>query len=330
MPKIVRFHEFGDASVLKLDELPLTEPKQDEVRIKVKAIGLNRAEVVFREGRYLERPKELPSLIGYEASGIIDALGPGVRDFAPGDKVSTIPAFSMNQYGVYGEYATVPARALAHFPDNLTFEEATSIWMQYLTAYGALVDIAQIEAGQHVLISAASSSVGLAAIEICLHEKAIPIATTRTKAKKEQLLESGAGAVIVTDEEDLAEAVSKITDGKGADIVFDPVAGKFLKECAKATARGGTIFEYGALSTQPCLFPLFEALQKGLNIRGYTLFEITSDPHRMEKGKNYVYDLLKKGTFKPKIDQIFSLEEIQKAHRHMESNTQLGKIVVIV
>jgi NADPH:quinone reductase-like Zn-dependent oxidoreductase len=330
MPKIVRFHEFGDASVLKLDEMPMPEPKSDEVRIKVKAIGLNRAEVVFREGMYLERPKNLPSLIGYEASGLVDAIGQGVSGFKANDKVSTIPAFSMNQYGVYGEYAIVPARALSHYPEHLSFEEATSIWMQYMTAYGALIDIAKIKEGDYVLISAASSSVGLAAIEICLHHKAIPIATTRTSAKKSQLLEAGAHAVIVTDDQDLAEEVNKITNGKGVNYVFDPVAGKFLKECAKATAHGGTIFEYGVLSKQPCIFPLFEALQKGLTVRGYTLFEITSDPNRMERGKKYVFDRLQDKTFKPKIDKTFSLANIQEAHKHMESNTQTGKIVVTV
>lgn len=330
MPKIVRFHEFGDASVLKLDEMPLPEPKSGEVRIQVKALGLNRAEVFFREGLYLERPKNLPSLIGYEASGIVDGLGPDVTGFRVGDKVSSIPAFSMTQYGVYGEYAIIPARALAHYPEHLSFEEATSIWMQYMTAYGALVDIAQIKEGDYVLISAASSSVGLAAIEICLFHKAIPIATTRTSVKKNQLLEAGAYAVIVTDEQDLTEEVNKITDGKGVNYVFDPVAGKFLKEIAKATAHGGTIFEYGALSKQPCLFPLFESLQKGLIVRGYTLFEITSDPNRMNNGKKYVYDRLQEKTFKPIIDKTFSLSNIQEAHKHMESNTQTGKIVVTI
>ncbi len=330
MPKIVRFHEFGDASVLKFDELPLPEPKSGEVRIKVKAIGLNRAEVVFREGRYLERPKELPSLIGYEASGMVDCVAEDVSEFKINDKVSTIPAFSMAQYGVYGEYAIVPARALAHYPEHLSFEEATSIWMQYLTAYGALVDIAQIKEGDYVLISAASSSVGLAAIEICLFHKAIPIATTRTNSKKEELLKAGAYAVVVTDEQDLAIEVNKITNGKGVNYVFDPVAGKFLKECAKSTAHGGTIFEYGALSNQPCLFPLFESLQKGLIVRGYTLFEITSDPNRMTRGKKYVYDRLQEKTFKPIIDKTFSLSDIQEAHKHMESNTQTGKIVVTI
>ncbi len=119
MPKIVRFHETGGAEVLKIEDLPLTQPGEGEVRLKVEAIGLNRAEVMFRQGRYLDAP-ELPSRLGYEAAGIIDAVGPGTSNIRVGDRVSTIPAFSMGKHGVYGESATVPNYAVARYPDNLS------------------------------------------------------------------------------------------------------------------------------------------------------------------------------------------------------------------
>ncbi len=143
MPKIIRFHETGSADVLKIEDLPLTEPGDGEVRLKVEAISLNRAELMFRRGQYLEDP-ELPSRLGYEAAGIIDAVGPGTSDVQIGDRVSTIPAFSMGKYGVYGESAIVPNHAVAQYPDNLSATEGASIWMQYLTAYGALIDIGQL------------------------------------------------------------------------------------------------------------------------------------------------------------------------------------------
>jgi NADPH:quinone reductase-like Zn-dependent oxidoreductase len=136
--KIVRFHQTGGAEVLKLDELPLPEPATGEVRIRVKAIGLNRAEVMFRLGRYLVQP-ELPAKLGYEASGIVEAVGPGVDRSWIGKTVSTVPAFAADKYGVYGEVAIVPVHAIAVYPDKLSYEEGTSIWMQYLTAYGALI-----------------------------------------------------------------------------------------------------------------------------------------------------------------------------------------------
>lgn len=329
MPKIVRFHETGAAEVLKLEELPLTEPGPGEVRLQVAAIGLNRAEVMFRQGQYLETP-EMPSRIGYEAAGTVDAVGPGVSGIQIGDRVSTIPSFAMGRYGVYGESAIVPATAVAPYPEHLSPLEGTAIWMQYLTAFGALVEFGRIKMGDPVLITAASSSVGLAAIQITKAAGALAIATTRGADKKQFLLDAGADQVIVTDEEDLVKRVMAMTDGKGARIVFDPVAGPFLETLAAATATGGTIFEYGALSTQPTPFPLFAVLGKGLTLRGYTLFEIVRDPEKLARGKKYIYDGLKSGALKPHIDRTFPLAAIVEAHRYMESNRQTGKIVVKV
>src|SRR5579883_3058402 len=117
MPKIVRFEKTGSADVLQIFDEPPAQPGDGEVRIRVEAIGLNRAEVLFRQGLYLEKP-EFPARIGYEAAGVVEALGSGVKGFKIGDKVSTIPSFQMSKYGVYGESAIVPAQALAHYPEN--------------------------------------------------------------------------------------------------------------------------------------------------------------------------------------------------------------------
>ncbi len=327
--KIVRFHQLGGAEVLQVDELPLPEPGPGEVRLRVKAIGLNRAEVLFRMGRYLAQPV-LPSKIGYEASGTVEAAGEGVDPAWVGKVASTVPAFPADKYGVYGEVAVVPVSALAEYPKQLSFEEGTSIWMQYLTAYGALVMYGKLGPGDFALITAASSSVGLAAIEIARVQGAVSIATTRTSAKKAELLAAGADHVIATEEEDLVARVMEITGGKGARIVFDPVGGKGLETLAAATAASGTIFEYGALATEPTPFPLFTALSKHLTIKGYTLFEVIMNAEEFAKGKKYVYDHLAAGDFKPRIDKTFPLAEIVAAHRYMESNAQIGKIVVTV
>lgn len=327
--KIVRFHELGDAGVLRLDEMPLPEPGAGEVRLRVKAIGLNRAEVMFRMGRYLVAPV-LPSKLGYEASGVVEAVGEGVDAAWVGKTVSTVPAFPVDKYGVYGEVAVVPVEALAEYPAHLTAEEGTSIWMQYLTAYGALVMQGKVRAGDYVVITAASSSVGLAAIEIVKAEGGVSIATTRTSAKKAELLELGADHVIATEEEDLVARVMEITGGKGARVVFDPVAGKGLETLAAATAMGGIVFEYGALAMEATPYPLMAALSRGIWVKGYTLFEVVMDAQAFAAGKTYVYDKLASGAFKPKIARTFRLSEIVEAHRFMEGNTQVGKIVVVV
>jgi NADPH:quinone reductase-like Zn-dependent oxidoreductase len=327
--KIVRFHKTGDAEVLQLETLPTPEPAAGEIRLRVKAIGLNRAEVMFRRGQYLVQPK-LPSLLGYEASGTIEAVGPGVSTSLIGKTVSSVPAFPANQYGVYGEVAIVPVSAIAEYPTSLTYEQGTSIWMQYLTAYGALIQQGRLTKGDFVLITAASSSVGLAAIQIAKAEGAISIATTRTSQKKAELLALGADFVIATEDEDLAARVHEITSGKGTRIAFDPIGGQGLETIGAAASVSGIIFEYGALSTEPTPYPLFAALSKHLTIKGYTLFEVIADPEVFAKAKQYVFDHLQSGTFNPRIDKTFPLDQIVAAHRYMESNAQIGKIVVTV
>lgn len=329
MPKIVRFHETGGAEVLKLEELPLAEPGKGEVRLKVEAIGLNRAEIMFRKGQYLETP-QLPSRLGYEAAGVIDAIGPEVTDLQIGDRVSTIPSFPMGQYGVYGESAIVPAYAAAKYPDTLSAIEGAAIWMQYMTAFGALIQYGNIQKNDAILITAASSSVGLAAIQIVNAAEGVAIVTTRGADKKAFLLEVGADHVIVTDEEDLVERGMSLTSGKGVRLVFDPVAGPLLEQLAAVTAPGGIIFEYGALAPHPTPFPLFPALAKGLTVRGYTLFEIVKNPEMLKQGKEYIYRGLESGSLQPIIDRTFPLADIVEAHRYMTSNQQKGKIVVTV
>jgi NADPH:quinone reductase-like Zn-dependent oxidoreductase len=226
--------------------------------------------------------------------------------------------------------AIVPVGAIAEYPSRLSNEEGTSIWMQYLTAYGALIAQGHVAKGDFVLITAASSSVGLAAIEIARAEGAVSIATTRTSAKKAELFSAGADYVIATEEEDLVARVNEITGGKGARIVFDPVAGKGLEILAAAAAPNGIIFEYGALAAEATPFPLFAVLSKHLTVKGYTLFELVSDPAAVAIAKKYVFDKLAAGEFKPRVDKTFPLSEIVAAHRYMESNAQIGKIVVVV
>jgi len=327
MSNVARFHQTGGPDVLQLDEMDITAPQADEVLIRINTIGLNRAEVMFRQGQYLETP-ELPARLGYEASGIIEQIGPNISQFSIGDKVNVIPAFSMNQYGTYAEKAVLPVHAVVNQPDNISDSEAAALWMQYLTAWGALIDIGQLTEGQTLLIPAASSSVGLAAIQIANQVGAIPVAVTRTADKKDLLLEHGAKHVIVSESQQIAEQVMLITGGKGADMVFDPVAGPALNDLANACGHFAQVIVYGALSTENTPFPLFAALAKGLTFRGYTLFEFTQDAERLQRGVEFIKKGLAAGHLKPIIAKTFSLDDIVAAHQYMESNQQVGKIIV--
>jgi len=328
VPKIIRFHAIGGPENLKLEELPARQPSEGEVKLRVQAVGLNRAEALFLRGVYGGTP-ELPSRIGYEAAGVVEAVGPGVDASWIGKSVATVPGLSMSKNGVLGEEAIVPAILLGEYPAKLSPIEAAAIWMQYLTAYGALVTFGGVKRGEFVLITAASSSVGLAAIQIANAEGAIPIAVTRKSNKRAELLSLGAAHVIASEEEDLVKLVNEITAGKGARIVFDPVGGPGVEKLAQAAAFEGIIFEYGGLSMQPTPFPMI-ALGKGLAIRGYTMTEIRQDAPLLKIAKQYVFDRLADGRFHPKIAKTFPLAQSVEAYQYLESNQQVGKVVIAV
>ena len=325
MPKAIRFNRLGGPEVLHMEDLPERQPGPGEVLLKVEAVGLNRGESMYYHGFYMEKVN-LPSGLGYEAFGKVIAVGPEVDPTLIDKRFGTIPGYSMNQYPVLVEEAIVPASVLAAVPDSFSVVEGAAVWMQYCTAYGALVPFGKVAAGDFVIITAASSSVGLAAIQIVKAQRGISIATTRTSDKKEQLIALGADHVIVTEEEDLVALVQSITGGKGARVVFDPVGGDFINTLAQATANGGTIFLYGMLSGKPTPFPM-AAFGRTIGIFGYTFGELRGAPE-WETMKKYIYDRLADGSFKPEIARTFPFEQTVEAYRYLESNKQIGKIVI--
>ncbi|MCL7424921.1 zinc-dependent alcohol dehydrogenase family protein [Streptomyces sp. YS415] len=330
MVKAVRFHELGGPEVLRLEEVGVADPGPGELRVRVEAIGLNRAEALFRSGRYIEPVKEFPAGLGAEAAGVVEAVGPDVTGFQIGAPVSVVPAFSMNDYGVYAERAIVPARAVLPRPAGLGATEGAAVWMPFLTAYGALVEVGGVRAGDTVVLTAASSSVGLAAIQVARRVGAVPVATTRTRAKRQALIEAGAAEVIVTGEESVVDRVRAVTGGRGAEFVLDAVAGPGVTDLARVVAPGGTLFVYGALSGEATPYPGIDLGLPALNMRAYTVLETTRDPLRLRRAEAFVASGLSSGAFAPAVDRVFPLEEIVEAHRYLEAGGQVGKIVVTV
>ena len=328
MPTLIRFQRTGGPDVLQYDETATRPLETGEIRLKVEAIGINRAEIMFRQGHYIEPPK-FPSPLGYEAAGVIEEVAPGVEGFAPGDRAAVIPAFSMSRYGTYGDSVVLPAFAMVRTPPQLTSVEAAACWMQYMTAF-MLIEFGGMKEGSDVLICAAASSVGLAAIQLANAMGAHPIATTRNQAKVQPLLDAGAAAVINTRQSKTAREVMRLTHGKGADIIFDPVAGPGLMENCDAAAQGANVFVYGALSPEPTPFPLLAGISKCLTFRTYALMLITTNPERLARAKAWVLGGLEKGKLKPVISKIFTFRQMADAHRYMESSEQIGKIVVTV
>jgi NADPH:quinone reductase-like Zn-dependent oxidoreductase len=220
---------------------------------------------------------------------------------------------------------------LAETPAGLSVEESAAIWMQYVTAYGGLVFAGEMKRGDHVIITAASSSVGLAAIEIVKDMGGVSIATTRTSKKKDELKQLGADHVIATEEEDIVARVKEITGGKGAAVIFDSIAGQFIETLAKCAAMYCRMVEYGGLSLEPAPFPFRAALHKQLTLRGYTLVQVTADPVKRAEAVKYVTEKIAAKILRPKIAKVFrGLEQLPAAQDYMETNAQVGKVVVVL
>jgi NADPH:quinone reductase-like Zn-dependent oxidoreductase len=329
MSRTIQFAKAGGPEVLEFVEQQVRAPGPNEVRINVKAIGINRAEAMWRTDIYIE-PVKFPAGLGYEAAGVVDAVGPGVSGIAVGDDVSVIPSFSMNQYSTYGEVIIAPDYAVVKHPKTLSYTDAASVWMMFVTAYGALIEDAKVTKGDFVIIPAASSSVGLAAIQIANYAGATTIALTRTSEKRGQLLEAGAAHVIATEESDLVQEVMRITGGNGARVAFDPVGGPTFAKLIAALSFGGIAFIYGALSTEVTPLPVLDMIAKVTTVKAHNIWLTSGDETRRKAAVEFVLKGLESGALKPVIDRTFKFDDIVEVHRYLEKNGQFGKIVVTV
>jgi NADPH:quinone reductase-like Zn-dependent oxidoreductase len=330
MSKVIRFHQTGGTEVLKLEERAVPEPQAREVLVKIHASALNRAGLLYLQGAYAYQP-QFPSMLGDEAVGVIEKVGSEADRFSVGDRVSILSSTNMITNGTHAEHTVVPVHAVIPAPEALDDLSAAALWVAYLTAYGAIVEGANLQPGQAAVITAASSSSGIAGIQIVKDLGGVAIATTRTSKKKQQLLDVGADYIIATEEEDVTARILEITQGKGAKVIFDPIGGEMLAKLAAATASGGDIYEYGVLEAgslaTTLTVPLFYMLSKRLQF--FNLLDLLADPARLEKGRAWIQAALKRGVVKPIIDRVFKLDKTVEALRYMESNQQFGKIVVV-
>ncbi|MFJ8386562.1 zinc-dependent alcohol dehydrogenase family protein [Streptomyces sp. NPDC094438] len=325
--KAVLFHETGGPEVLRIEEVPLAQPGPGEVLFRVEAIGLNRAEALFRAGAYYYPPTLPGSRLGYEAAGMVEAVGEGVTAFAPGDAVMSAANFDFGVHGVYGERVVLPEESVVRSPDGVDAVTSAAVWLTYSTAYGGLVETGGMAPGDHVVITGASSGVGTAAIQTALRMGAIPIAATRGEAKRRQLLELGAAHVIATETEDLVKEVKRITGGQGARLAFDAVGGPGFATLGNALVPGGTAILYGWLDPRPIEL----SMNWPLTVHTYANGVLTREEGFRRRAAAFIGSGLTNGTLEPVIAETFDgLERMGEAHRLMESNTHTGKIVVKV
>jgi NADPH:quinone reductase-like Zn-dependent oxidoreductase len=326
--RAVVFTGTGDPSILRLVDVPGRDPGPGEARIRVTSCGLNRADVNYRRGRYLVRsPGESRS--GFEGAGVVEAVGAGVSTVRPGDRVGVLPSsFDVVTEGASAETMTVGEAILVPTPASVSDRDAGAIWMQYLTAWGALVEIANIGPADYVVIPAASSSVGIASIQLCNARGARAIATTTSAAKVEVLRRFSPFAIVDTKSEPYVERVKALTEGRGARVIFDPIYGPIVNDHIRVACREAIVFVYGALDPRPLELGLGGMLRKQIRLQGYTLGPLFGDPAARTRAIEGITAHLERGDFAPVIDSYFPLERIQDAHRRVESNEQIGKVVV--
>jgi NADPH:quinone reductase-like Zn-dependent oxidoreductase len=322
------FEGLGDPSIMTIIDVPARDPGPDEVQIRVTSAGLNRADANYRRGRYLVKsPGRTRS--GFEGAGVVTAVGANVTAVRVGDRVGVLPSsFDVVRDGACAESMTVAAWGVVPTPVSVSDRDAGSIWMQCLTAWGALVEIAEIGTGDWVVVPAASSSIGIAAIQLCRAVGAKVIATTTSRDKVEALRRFAPDAIIDTRSEPYVDRVLALTDGRGARVIFDPIYGPIVNDHIKAACREAIVFVYGALAATPLTLALGGMLRKQIRLQGFTLGPLLDDPARRARAVREIGALLESGAFTPVVDSYFPLDQIVDAHRHLEANRHIGKIVV--
>jgi NADPH:quinone reductase-like Zn-dependent oxidoreductase len=328
----VQFTQLGGPEVLEMVPLQLSALQPGHVRVEIRTIGFNRFEALFRRDHYVIAPT-LPATLGVEAAGSITETAPDVDDFQIGDRVAILPIQSPTVgTGTYATHADVPVEALVHVAEHRSDEEEAATWMASLQAYTLATKVA-IAPGDTVIVTAGTSSVGTALTQILRDLGATVIATTRTTARKPELIALGADRAVATDDEDLAAVVDTVTGGHGAKVVYDTVGGPLLAALVAATAPFGHVLCYGA-QTSPDIraarvdVPLVALDRKSVSF--VDLFELVEFPDRLAAAKTYIGDARDRGALNIGIDRVLAFDDVQEAHRILETGKLAGKLVLRV
>lgn len=270
-----------------------------------------------------------PATLGYEASGVVEAVGSDIDTGWIGKHVTPVGPFDFLTHSTLGYEAIVPGDRLIEYPSILSSEQAAALWIPYLTAY-PIYSVGRVKKGDFVVITAATSTVGNAAIQYVMDAGAIPIGTTRSTDKAEALKKvSGIEHVIVTEKESYMDRISEITDGKGTNIAFDAIGGDFIIDIADGMAQGGIIFEYGILGGGTGPLPIGQLIGKGLYIHGYAVNEIADNEKTRNEATKFILDRIISGQFKPLVAKNFPMSEYVAAFEQLDKNDLIGRIVLV-
>lgn len=325
--KAITFNDFGTADVLRLAEAPMPEPRPGDLLVKVRAVGVNRADLLQRQGYYGRQSFGESDLLGLELAGKVVAVGRDVTDIRPGERVMAIVGG-----GAYAEYARVDRGMAVRIPDGLDDIGAAAVMESFVTAWEAAVHLGGAGPGQAVLIHAAAGGVGSAGVEIA-HALGAQVFATANGSRKADVLSLGATAVFDYQSEDFEQSVRAATSGRGVDVIVDFVGGDYLARNLRSLAPGGRLVQVGLLGGQDdAAIPLALLLHNHLRIIGTVMKSRTAEDKRamVRRFAEGALPLFADGRLKPVVGRVFPLSQAAEAHRAMEAGGGFGKIVLDV
>ena len=322
MTHAIRVHAVGGPEVMRWEDVSVGAPGAGEVRLRQVAVGLNYIDVYHRTGLY---PLPLPFTPGLEGAGVVEAVGDGVADFKPGDRVAYASAI-----GGYAEVRTIAASGLVHLPDAIGFDTAAAMMLQGMTVDMLINRVRPLQAGETILVHAAAGGVGLILVQWLKHIGATVIGTASTEAKAERARAAGADHMILSGSTDIAAQVRDLTDGRGVRVTFDGVGQDTWDASLNATGPRGMIVSFGNASGAVSGINLATISAKGsLFVTRPGLFHYYSDPLEREAGSDYVFDMIQQGIISVSIDQRYALEDAAQAHRDLEARLTTGSTILV-
>lgn len=320
--KAIRVHQYGGLEALKYEEVPVPEPGEGEVRVKIEAVGVNFIDIYHRIGRY---QGSLPLTLGQEAAGTVDALGPNVTDVKPGDRV----VYASVQ-GAYAGYAIVPAWRLVPVPKGVDTQQAAAVMIQGMTAHYLTHSTYPLKAGETALVHAAGGGTGQLLVQIAKRRGARVIGTVSTEEKAVRAREAGADEVILYTQVDFDVEVKRLTNNVGVDVVYDSVGKDTFDKSLNCIRRRGYMVLYGQSSgSVPPVDPQILNAKGSLYLTRPFLAHYTADRAELMGRVNDLFTWIAAGELKVRIDKTFPLTDAAEAHRYLESRQSKGKILLI-
>lgn len=322
MTGIIRVHETGGPDVLRWESIELGEPARNEVRLRQTAIGLNFIDVYERNGLY---QKPLPATPGKEAAGVIEAVGPGVKQLKVGDRV----AYALHESGAYAQARVISADRLVNIPDGLDDNTAAAVMLKGLTAQALLRQVYRVRKGDVLLVHAAAGGVGSILVQWARHLGATVIAVVGSSVKADLARELGAQHALLSDDDWVAQAKA-ITGGRGVAVAYDSV-GKdtFMRSLDTLRARGMMVTYGNASGPPPAISPLELSKRGSLYLTRPTLFSVISTRPALTRAAQELFDLVARGVIKVRIDQTYPLQEAARAHTDLEARRTTGSTVLL-